>query len=66
MAHSSPDTSRKRGFFSRLLSGRAGMGEKYNVNVSFTSIFDKKNRDSAAWLWRASEGFRGRILAMAI
>ena len=61
-----PNTHEKRGFFARLFSGRADMGEKYNVRVTFTRLFDKKNRDCVAWLWRASEGFHGRILALAI
>ena len=66
MAQAPNGTPRKRGFFARLFSGRADMGDKYNVRVTFTRLFDEKNRACMQWLWDASEGFRGRILALMI
>ncbi|MBQ9069487.1 MAG: ABC transporter ATP-binding protein [Eggerthellaceae bacterium] len=55
-----------RGFFARLFSGHADMGDKYNVRVSFIRLFGKENRASVAWLWANSDGYRAQILAVAL
>lgn len=62
-----PDnTPKKRGFFARLFSGRADMGEKYNVRITVTKIFGKENRGYLRWLWDASAGYRWQILAITV
>ena len=66
MAAAPDNTPKKRGFFARLFSGRADMGEKYNVRVSFTRIFDERNRECMRWLWGVSEGFRPQILVLMV
>ncbi len=66
MVETPDNMPRKRGFFARLFSGRADMGDKYNVNVPFIRLFDKENRASVAWLWANSAAYRSRILASAI
>lgn len=66
MPTTSDSAPKKRGFFARLFSGRAGMGDKYNVRVSLIHLFDAENRASAVWLWGVSKGFRKQILLVAI
>ena len=62
-----PDsTPKKRGFFARLFSGRADMGDKYNVRVPLIHLLDKENRASATWLWENSKGFRKQILMVTV
>lgn len=62
-----PDSPpKKRGFFARLFSGRADMGDKYNVRVSFIRLFDKENRAAVAWLWKNSAGYRRQIVLVTV